>query len=65
MKTQIQKPVRTRASYTKEFQKEALEAWHNSGRSAAKVAAELGFTPALLYSKREPECLVGGKGGGV
>jgi transposase-like protein len=49
MKTQIQKPVGTRARYTKEYQKEALEAWRNSGRSAAKVAAELGIRAPLLY----------------
>ena len=49
MKTQIHKPARTRARYTKEYQKEALEAWRNSGRSAAKVAAELGIRAPLLY----------------
>lgn len=49
MKTQISKPVREKASYTKEYKQEALELWRASGRSAAKVAAELGIRPPLLY----------------
>ena len=43
MKSQISKPVREKASYTKEYKQEALELWRASGRSAAKVAAELGI----------------------
>ncbi len=58
MKTQLSKPVREKASYTKEYKKEALELWRASGRSAAKVAAELGIRPPLLYRwahlEREP-----------
>ncbi len=50
MKTQISKPVRDRASYTQEFKQEALELWRASGRSAAKVAAELGIRPPLLLA---------------
>ena len=49
MKTHISKPVREKASYTKEYKQEALELWRASGRSAAKVAAELGIRPPLLY----------------
>jgi transposase len=49
MKTQIAKPARERASYTKQYKQEALELWRASGRSAAKVAAELGIRPPLLY----------------
>ena len=49
MKTQIKKPVRDRASYTKEYKQEALELWRASGRSAAKVGAQLGIRPPLLY----------------
>jgi len=49
MKSQISKPVREKASYTKEYKQEALELWRASGRSAAKVAAELGIRPPLLY----------------
>jgi len=49
MKTQISKPVRTKASYTDEYKQQALELWRASGRSAAKVAAELGIRPPLLY----------------
>jgi transposase len=49
MKTQIRKPVQERASYTEQYKQEALELWRASGRSAAKVAAELGIRPPLLY----------------
>ncbi len=49
MKTQLSKPVRGRASYTEEYKQEALELWRASGRTAAKVATELGIRPPLLY----------------
>src|SRR5437016_10868373 len=49
MKSQIRKPVRGKASYSQEYKQEALELWRSSGRSAAKVAAELGIRPPLLY----------------
>ena len=49
MKTQLQKPARSKASYTEEYRQQALELWRKSGRSAAKVAAELGIRPSLLY----------------
>jgi transposase-like protein len=49
MKTQLSKPVRSKANYTKEYKLQALELWRASGRSAAKVAAELGIRPPLLY----------------
>jgi len=48
MKTQISKPARERTSYTKEYKQEALELWRASGRSAAKIAAQLGIRPPLL-----------------
>src|SRR5437773_11887924 len=43
MKTQLSKPARSKARYTEEYKQEALELWRNSGRSAAKVAVELGI----------------------
>ena len=49
MKTQLSKPARGKARYTEEYKKEALELWRASGRSAARVAAELGIRPPLLY----------------
>ena len=49
MKTQLSKPARDKASYTDQYKQEALELWRASGRSAAKVAAELGIRPPLLY----------------
>jgi transposase-like protein len=58
MKSQLKKPVRERASYTEEYKQEALELWRSSGRSAAKVAEELGIRAPLLYRwahlEREP-----------
>jgi hypothetical protein len=42
MKTQLSKPARTKASYTEEYKREALQLWRSSGRSAAKVAAGMG-----------------------
>jgi len=58
MKTQLSKPARHNARYTQECKQEALQFWRNSGRSAAKVAAELGIRPPLLYRwahlEREP-----------
>ncbi len=59
MKTQLRKPTRSKASYTDQYKEEALELWQASGRSAAKVAAELGIRAPLLYRwarlKREPK----------
>ena len=59
MKTQLSKPARSKARYTDQYKQEALELWRASGRSAAKVAAELGIRPPLLYrwahAERVPE----------
>ncbi len=56
MKTQLTKPARNKARYTEEYKKEALELWRASGRSAAKVAAELekknGVSHQILTAKR-------------
>ena len=49
MKTQITKPVAGKATYSEEYKQQALELWRKSGRSANKVAAELGIRPPLLY----------------
>ena len=49
MKTQLSKPARHPTRYTEEYKQEALKLWRASGRSAAKVAAELGIRPPLLY----------------
>ena len=48
METQLAEPARRKARYTEEYKKEALELWRASGRSAAKVAAELGIRAPLL-----------------
>ena len=55
MKTQLSKPARSKARYTEEYKQEALELWRNSGRSAAKVAAELGIRAPLLYRRARPK----------
>ena len=49
MKTQLSKPACSHARYTTEYKQQALELWRASGRSAAKVAAELGIRAPLLY----------------
>src|SRR5437588_10911432 len=49
MKTQLAKPTRSKARCTDQYKQEALELWRASGRSAAKVAAELGIRAPLLY----------------
>ncbi len=49
MKTQMQKPAAGKARYTVEYKREALEHWKSSGRSAARIAAELGIRAPLLY----------------
>ena len=65
MKTQLSKPARSKTSYTEEYKKEALELWRASGRSAAKVAAELGIRPPLLYrwahAERVPDAPMAGR----
>ncbi len=54
MKTQLSKPARSKARYTDQYKQEALQLWRASGRSAAKVAAELGIrrTAALSLGSR-------------
>ena len=49
MKTQLSKPAPGYARYTDEYKEQALKLWRASGRSASKVAAELGIRPPLLY----------------
>jgi len=45
MKTQLSKPAHSKARYTDQYKQEALKLWRASGRSAAKVAVELGIRP--------------------
>ena len=54
MKTRVSKPARERARYTEKYKQEALGFWRASGRSTAKVAAELGIRPPLLYPLGAP-----------
>ena len=49
MKTQMKKPGAGKPHYSEEYRQQALELWQGSGRSAAKVGAELGIRPALLF----------------
>ena len=55
MKTQLSKPSRTKPRYIDQYKQEALELWRASGRSAAKVAAELGIRAPLLYRWARPK----------
>src|SRR5262249_13852041 len=55
MRTQLSKPSRTKTRDTEEYKQEALELWRKSGRSAAKVAAELGIRAPLLYRWARPK----------
>ncbi len=64
MKTQISEPARERTSYTQEYKQEALSLWRASGRSAAKVASELGIRPPLLYRWARTERAPDDHGGG-
>jgi len=41
--------TRKHAYFDEEYKREALRLWRESGRSAAKMAAELGIRPELLY----------------
>jgi hypothetical protein len=47
MKTQLTKPARSKARYTEEYKKEALELWRASGRSAANITASASAKPRL------------------
>jgi transposase len=49
MKTQISRPSGHKPHHSEEYKQQAVERWQNSGRSAAKVGAELGIRPALLF----------------
>jgi len=42
MKTQISKASHGLAKYSEEYRQQALQLWRKSGRSANKVATELG-----------------------
>jgi hypothetical protein len=48
MRMPLSKPAHRAARYAEEYKKEALELWRSSGRSAAKVAAELGIRAPFL-----------------
>ena len=49
MKTRTAGRAAGHARYDAEYKHEALQLWRSSGRSAAKVAAELGIRAPLLY----------------
>jgi transposase-like protein len=49
MKTQMRKPSAGKSHYSVEYKQEAVDHWKSSGRSAARVAAELGIRAPLLY----------------
>ena len=60
MKTQLQRPATGgKTRYTPEFKEEALAMWRKSGRSAARMAAELGIRAPLLYRWATQQRLAG------
>lgn len=59
MKTQLQRPASGKSHYPPEFKEEALAVWRKSGRSAARVAAELGIRAPLLYRWAKQQRLAG------
>ena len=63
MKTQLSKSSDGLAKYSAEYRQRALEHWRLSGRSAAKVAAELGIRPPLLYRWAQQEREAAQQGG--
>ena len=63
MKTQSQKPSSGKARFSAEYKVQALELWKSSGRSAAKVAAELGIRAPLLYRWARERQVAAGPGG--
>jgi transposase-like protein len=63
MKTQMQKPSMGKTQYSAEYKAQSLELWRRSGRSAAKVGAELGLRPALLYEWAKHERRAAQQGG--
>ncbi len=50
MKTQLSKPSRSKASYTDEYKREALELWRARGRSAARGGDGAWHPPAVALS---------------
>ena len=44
--------IQSRRKYDRNFKKEAVALWLNSGKSARVIAAELGITESRLYSWR-------------
>ena len=63
MRTQLSKASDGLAKYSAEYRQQALEHWRLSGRSAAKVAAELGIRPPLLYRWAQQEREAAQQGG--
>ena len=63
MKTQLQKPAAEKAKYGLEYKQQAVEHWKNSGRSAARVAAELVIRAPLLYKWAKQFRLAAQQGG--
>src|SRR5262245_50598711 len=45
-------PIKPRRKYDRNFKKEAVALWLNSGKSARLIATELGITESRLYSWR-------------
>jgi transposase len=44
--------IKPRRKYDKEFKRQAVEHWLNSGKTAVEIGQELGVNPTRLYSWR-------------
>jgi transposase len=66
MSNPVIQPKKSRRQFDKAFKQRAVELWLNSGRTATKVAAELGIHPQRLGAWRERFAPPppGGEGGG-
>lgn len=54
-KTQMHKPARGKANCTEEYKQQALGLLRQSGRNAAKMAAELGSRPSRGRARRRSD----------
>jgi hypothetical protein len=59
MKTQVTKPIRTKARYTQDYKQEALELWRASGPQRGQGGSRARYPPAATVPwarlEREPD----------
>jgi len=50
---QVAVKIKPRRKYDREFKRQAVEHWLNSGKTAVEIGRELGVNPTRLYSWRD------------